>query len=377
MSAPTTSSRSRPPTCFLVLLTCSAKLRKPLSVTTFGFHGRWYCVQTARLCLAKYLSLFDGKYRQKCLQPCRDLRLRLNPELCLDLCLDLNLNLNPLLFRTLFEALFQLSFASPFGSVFASKNPPLRASPYPALRRQRLPRGRPVGRPLPGRIVAAALGHTTGCSLGKRPDIYTRMIRVLIERVVSSLRIVRGFRIVSQSALAACGLRLVAWAAGHAAPSTPAPVRTPDTRPAENCPSPTHPQLHADAARAGSYALVAASSFCSSCTVLVYVLSIRHSNPRILDPLIPLFRPHMYNPLFPAKKGRFSSSFWQGGPVGGHSPRQLVPRFLPGLVRRFLTRILPGFYTRFSPRFLPQMVRRLLPRYLPRMVRRLLPRLLP
>ena len=79
-----------------------------------------------RLYLAKYLSLFLRKHRPTCLQPCRDLRLRLNPALCLNLYLDLDLNLSPWQYRKLLAKLFQLSFqqllASLYGSVFASKN---------------------------------------------------------------------------------------------------------------------------------------------------------------------------------------------------------------------------------------------------------------
>jgi hypothetical protein len=134
-----------------------------------------------------FLSKYAAKFRQTCLLPCSRLRRHAYRRLNSDLYLSLNLSLPGWLFQQLFEALFQLSFASPFGSVFVSKNPPLRASPYLALRQQRLPRGRPVGRPLPGRIVAAALGHTTRCSLYKGPDTHVRMIRVLIKRVLSFL----------------------------------------------------------------------------------------------------------------------------------------------------------------------------------------------
>jgi len=103
------------------------------------------------------------------------------------LYLNLNLSLSGWSFQQLFEALFQQSFASPFVSVFVSKNPPLRASPYLAARRQMLPPGRSLGRPLPGRIVAAALGHTTRCSLCNGPDTHIRIIRVLIKRIFSFL----------------------------------------------------------------------------------------------------------------------------------------------------------------------------------------------
>jgi len=101
----------------------------------------------------------------------------------------------------------------------------------------------------------------------------------------------------------------------------------------------------------------------------------------------------MHNPLSTGKKGRLFSQEPQRGIPGGHSPRQLVPRFLPGSVRRFVTRILPGFYTRFSTRFVPrflsqiypgfapgfypEMVRRLSPRFLPRMVPRFYRRIYP
>jgi hypothetical protein len=101
----------------------------------------------------------------------------------------------------------------------------------------------------------------------------------------------------------------------------------------------------------------------------------------------------MYNPLSAGKRGRLFSQEHHGGITGGHSPRQLVPRFLPGLTRRFVTRILPGLCTRFSTRFVPrfsgqiypgfspgfhpEMVRRFSPRFLPRMVPRLLRRHLP
>jgi hypothetical protein len=158
----------------------------------------------------------------------------------------------------------------------------------------------------------------------------------------------------------------------------------------------------------------AASSFCSSYTFFSPVFSILHSISRSLSssrswllalafwPLTPglwllassaIFHPqssflplHMYNPPSPAKKGRLFSRALQGGIPRGHSPRQLVPRFLPESVRRFVTRILPGFCTRFSTRFVPrflgqiypgfspgfypQMVRRFSPRFLPRMVPR-------
>jgi len=109
--------------------------------------------------------------------------------------------------------------------------------------------------------------------------------------------------------------------------------------------------------------------------------------------LTPPCCPYMYNPLSTGKRGRLFSQAPQRGIPGGHSPRQLVPRFLPGSVRRFVTRILTGFHTRFSTRFVPrfsgqiypgfspgfhpEMVRRFSPRSLPRMVPRFYCRIYP
>jgi hypothetical protein len=126
--------------------------------------GDWNLAPNSRLCLSMYFWLFLRKWRPTCLQPCRDLCLRLNPALCLDLCLNLYLNLNPSLFRTSFaksfQSLFRTFFAALFGSMFASKDAWLRASSCLAPYRQR-PRGRrPVGRGVGGRIVVRER-HTT------------------------------------------------------------------------------------------------------------------------------------------------------------------------------------------------------------------------
>jgi hypothetical protein len=115
--------------------------------------------------LTKYAAKFDGKLRPRDHQPCSRLRLCLYlclcHNLCLDLCLNLNLHPNPPLFRTLFEWLFRQSFASRFGTLSVLKNPPLRASMFPALCRPRLPARRPVGRPLPCKIVVGLWPATT------------------------------------------------------------------------------------------------------------------------------------------------------------------------------------------------------------------------
>jgi hypothetical protein len=112
-----------------------------------------------------YPSLFIGKFRQTCLQ----LWIRLCRRVCRSLHLNLNLNLdldlNPPPFRKLFAKSFRLLFrtfiAALSGSLSESKNAWLRASPYLALRRQKLPRGRPLGRPIPGRIAARERCTTT------------------------------------------------------------------------------------------------------------------------------------------------------------------------------------------------------------------------
>jgi hypothetical protein len=59
------------------------------------------------------LSLFIRKWRPTCLQPYRDLYLRLNPALCLNLNLNFYLNLSPLLFHALFAKSFQKPFETP------------------------------------------------------------------------------------------------------------------------------------------------------------------------------------------------------------------------------------------------------------------------
>jgi len=97
--------------------------------------------------------------------------------------------------------------------------------------------------------------------------------------------------------------------------------------------------------------------------------------------------------LFRQERAGYSHKHPKGGIPGGHSPRQLVPRFLPGSVRRFVTRILPGLYTRlstrfvsrfsgqiypgFSPGFYSEMVRRFSPRFSPRFYHRIYPRFSP
>jgi hypothetical protein len=72
---------------------------------SLGRSGNWRLAPKARLCLAKYLSLFVRKYPQRYPQPCARLRrhvyLHLNNDLCLNLNLDLDLNL--LLFLKSFQ----------------------------------------------------------------------------------------------------------------------------------------------------------------------------------------------------------------------------------------------------------------------------------
>ena len=143
----------------------------------------------ARLCPAKYRSLFVRKYRQKY----RRLRSRLYRQLRLsfhlDLNLDLNLDLYPLLFRALFaksyQSLFQQLFVTLFGSMFDLKNVQLQAPSRIALYRQKVPPRRPVGRPLHGRIVVPRPADTIRCGADVDPCVYVRMIRVLITRIIS------------------------------------------------------------------------------------------------------------------------------------------------------------------------------------------------
>jgi hypothetical protein len=108
--------------------------------------------------LAKCQEKFARKYLQKCPQSsadlCRHAYLHLNSDLCLDLNNKLFAELNREKLEKSFQQLFLKSFALSFDSLFVQKYQRLWVLSYLVLCRQTLPRGRPLGRPLHGRIVA-------------------------------------------------------------------------------------------------------------------------------------------------------------------------------------------------------------------------------
>ena len=71
------------------------------------------------------------------------------------------MELNREKFEKSFPQLFQNFFASSFGSLFVWKYQQLRGLSYLVLYRQMLPRGRPVGRGVGGRIVVGFRPPTT------------------------------------------------------------------------------------------------------------------------------------------------------------------------------------------------------------------------
>jgi hypothetical protein len=117
--------------------------------------------------LARHPAKYVGKYRWKH----RALRIRLHRHLrCslhFDLNLDLNLDLNPSLHRALlamfYPQLIETFLATMLGSMFAAKRLWFQVQMCLAWYRQVLPPRQPVGRPLPGRIVALIPGHTIPC----------------------------------------------------------------------------------------------------------------------------------------------------------------------------------------------------------------------
>ncbi len=82
----------------------------------------WYLAPTPRLCLAKYLSLFAGNYRQKDLHLHSRLHRHLYRAFHLNLNLNLDLGLYPPLYRELlakpYRSLFRQLSASSFVSWF-------------------------------------------------------------------------------------------------------------------------------------------------------------------------------------------------------------------------------------------------------------------
>jgi|GEM_PF-2573578 len=110
---------------------------------------------------AKCPAMFDAKFGQTCLQPCtrlrRQVRLHLNSDLCLDLSLDLCLNLNPFLFLKSFRSLFRRFYAP----LSAALTLGFWLLTFDLCRLPLLPPRRPVGRPLPGRIVVRDRRTTT------------------------------------------------------------------------------------------------------------------------------------------------------------------------------------------------------------------------
>ena len=115
----------------------------------------------------------------------RQLHRQMDSELDLAFDLDLDTSLLGALFKPLFETLFQQSFATLFGSMFVSMSPLLYVSIDPALFGQKQGGRRPVGRPLPGRIVVLRPANTIRCGAYVAPCVHLRMIRILITRILS------------------------------------------------------------------------------------------------------------------------------------------------------------------------------------------------
>ena len=84
--------------------------------------SRWLSdsLPAAALGLAKYPSLFVGKYGQTYPHLCSHLRRQLRRAPYLDLNLDLYLDLNPSLYRTLFVRSYQLLFLQMFAALLGS-----------------------------------------------------------------------------------------------------------------------------------------------------------------------------------------------------------------------------------------------------------------
>jgi hypothetical protein len=116
-------------------------------------------------CLAKHLALFVWKYRQTY---CR-LRARLYRQLRLPFDFDLNLDPNLDFYPSLLGALRKSShksllrqlFASLFGSMLAALAFDFYLLTLEFLRAPMPPPRQPLGRPLPGRIVAGKRSTTT------------------------------------------------------------------------------------------------------------------------------------------------------------------------------------------------------------------------
>ncbi len=107
--------------------------------------------------LAKYHSSFIRKHPQMRRELYGELRRqvchKLCPELNLSLNFGLNLNLNLNLNSRSYPSLFRQMLAALFGSMLESKYAQLLALSHLALRRQKLPPRRPLGRGVDGRIV--------------------------------------------------------------------------------------------------------------------------------------------------------------------------------------------------------------------------------
>jgi hypothetical protein len=106
--------------------------------------------------LAKYHSSFIRKHPQMRRELYGELRRqvchKLCPELNLSLNFGLNLNLNLNLNSRSYPSLFRQMLAALFGSMLESKYAQLLALSHLALRRQKLPPRRPLGRGVDGRL---------------------------------------------------------------------------------------------------------------------------------------------------------------------------------------------------------------------------------
>jgi len=109
------------------------------------------------LCFSKYGAVFIGAHDGLHRALRRHLRLRLNLNLDLDLNLDLNLGLNLSLYLNL--NLFLIP--KPFSSLSAALTLGFWLLTFDLCRLPLLPPRRPVGRPLPGRIVVRDRRTTT------------------------------------------------------------------------------------------------------------------------------------------------------------------------------------------------------------------------
>ena len=120
---------------------------------------------------AKYPEKFARKYWHECPESCTRLHEHACPHPNSDLYLDLSSRLFAELNREKFEKslqqLFLKLFALSFGSLFVWKNRQLRDLSCLVPYRPTLPPRQSVGRPLPGRIVDAAHGHTIYCGNGQ------------------------------------------------------------------------------------------------------------------------------------------------------------------------------------------------------------------